>query len=186
MSSPRMPRPVLPSDRAYREYPTHVYPYRAGAAGGFLGGLAMIAVGAASGLLSGRGLWFPVNLIGATFVTRLQNASPAELMRFDPEALAAGLFLHLLMSTALGFLFALLLPALPGRPWAWAVVVGPALVAASLSLLPFINPVMDRYLDRASFVLAHVLYGLVMGLWVAHVEPVPVRPGPDAAGRPVR
>lgn len=45
-------------------WPAEIIPYRAGMIGGLAGGSAMVLVAIAYGLLSGRGIWFPVNLIG--------------------------------------------------------------------------------------------------------------------------
>lgn len=174
----------LPSERAYREYPTEVYPYRAGIVGGLLGGLAMALVAFLYGVISGRGIWFPVNLVGATVVRELQQATPEQLMQFSLAGTLAALSLHLLISTFLGLLFTMSLPALPGPPVVWALVIGPALfLAAFVVILPLINPAMVHQLDVLSFGAAHLVYGLVMGLWVARSAKVPSRPAPDAVWR---
>jgi hypothetical protein len=154
--------------------PAWVYPYRLGLSGGALGGLVMMGVALAYGWQH-NSLWLPVNLIGATVVRDLQTASPAELAAFNLPALIAGLALHLSMSVGLGFLFALLLPTLPGPVLIWSLTVGPALwVLASLLTLPLINPVMGQYVDRPSFLAANVAYGLVLGLWFARAHKVHV------------
>ena len=156
--------------------PAWVYPYRAGVIGGALGGLTMIAVAAIYGLSSGRGLWLPVNLIGATLVRDLQTASLEELSQFNFSALAAGLFLHLMLAIGLGFVFALLLPTLPGPVFVWAIVIGSGLwILASLLTLPLLNPVMGVYVDRPSFYVAHVAYCIVLGLWVMRSPKIHVR-----------
>lgn len=148
-------------------WPTEVVPYRAGAIGGLAGGGAMVLVALAYGWLSGRGIWFPVNLIGATVVRELQAASPETLMAFHPSALLAGLLIHGFLSITLGILYALILPTLPGSPLGWAVLVGPLLwLAATFVILPIFNPIMARYVDWPFFALAHLAYGLTMGLWV--------------------
>jgi hypothetical protein len=154
--------------------PAWVYPYRLGLSGGALGGLAMIGVALAYGWQH-NSLWLPVNLIGATVVRNLQAASLAELSEFNLAALIAGLALHLIMSVGLGFVFALLLPTLPGPVLIWSLTVGPALwVIASLLTLPLINPVMSQYVDRPSFFAAHIAYGLILGLWFARARKVHV------------
>jgi hypothetical protein len=176
----------LPSDRAYREHPTAVYRYRAGAQGGLLGGMAMTVVAFVYGLVTGVGVWVPVNLIGATLVRELQGASFEQLQQFDYAAVVAGLLIHITMSVGLGLVFALLLPALPGRPLIWGAVLGPLLFTiTSLAVLPIVNDVMARYLDWVSFAVAHVAYGLVLGAWIEHSRRVPAWHAPDAVGRPV-
>ncbi len=155
--------------------PALVYPYRAGFVGGALGGAAMVVVAGLYGVLSPHGLWLPVNLIGATLVRHLQEASLQELSQFNGEALMAGLALHAVLSLSLGFIFALLLPTFPGHPLLWALTVGPLLWSiASLLTLPVLNPVMARYVDRASFFLAHLVYGLILGWWVARTPKIHV------------
>ncbi len=154
-------------------YPTHVYPYTAGLVGGMAGGLAMIVPALAYGVLSGRGIWYPVNLVAATVMRGMQLMTPAQLAGFNPLALVAGLAIHLGLAAGLGFLFAVLLPMLPGRPVLWALVVGPLLwFSATLIALPQLNPVMSQLLDWSSFALANGVYGLAMGGWVMYTPRV--------------
>ena len=153
--------------------PAMVYPYTAGVIGGALGGLVMIAVAAVYGLSSGRGLWLPVNLIGATLVRDLQVAPLEQLFAFNAAALLVGLVLHMAMSIGLGLIFAMLLPTLPGSPLLWALIIGPLLwTLASVLILPLLNPVMALYVDHTSFLGAHVVYSLVLGGWIARTPKV--------------
>ena len=155
--------------------PAMVHTYRAGLVGGLLGGLAMVAVALIYGVLAGT-VWLPVNLIGATVVRELQTAPPDVLSTFQPAALVAGLVIHLALSAFLGLVFALLLPTLPGPPILWSIVIGPALWGiASLLVLPAVNPVMAEYVDVPSFFLAHLVYGLVLGWWIARSPKIPVK-----------
>ena len=168
MSQVKPDSPRVEGQSAERSVPEWVYPYRAGVVGGALGGLAMVVVALAYGIWSGRGVWVPVNLIGATLVRDLQGASIETLSQFNLAALIAGLVLHFTLSVGLGFVFALLLPTLPGPPIIWSLTVGPLLWAiASLLALPIINPVMAENVDVSSFLIAHVAYGLVLGWYVA-------------------
>jgi hypothetical protein len=152
-----------------------VYPYRVGLTGGALGGVVMVAVALIYGVTSGRGIWLPVNLIGATVVRDLQGASIATLTQFNAAALIAGLILHMAMSIGLGYVFALLLPTMPGPPILWSLTVGPLLWSiASLLILPAINPVMAEHVDGGSFFIAHVVYGLVLGWWIPRTPKIHV------------
>ncbi len=154
--------------------PAMVYPYSVGVVGGLLGGLAMVPVALAYGLISGRGVWYPVNLIAATLVRSWQHVSPDQLMAFSFAGLAAGLLIHLFMSVGLGLVFAGLLPTLPGSPVIWAFVVGPILWAGAVFAgLPLLNPVMASYVDWPSFALANLVYSLVLGLMVKRTEKIP-------------
>jgi hypothetical protein len=160
--------PSAPAAAEELSVPAWVYPYRAGVIGGALGGIAMTAVAVLYGFSSGRGVWLPVNLIGATIVRELQIAPPEQLSAFNPIALIVGLTLHMALSIGLGFVFALLLPTFPGSPLLWAIIIGPLLWAlASILILPLLNPVMAQNVDRLSFFVAHVVYSIVLGWWVA-------------------
>lgn len=153
--------------------PAMVYPYSAGIYGGLLGGLAMIPTAIAYGLISGRGIWYPVNLIAATFFRSWQQASPEQLAQFGGTGLIVGLAIHFVMSAGLGLLFAVLLPTLPGRPLYWALLVGPILwFGAVYAGLPLLNPVMARQVDLPSFALANLLYSLILGAWVARTPKI--------------
>ena len=154
-------------------YPTHVYPYTAGIVGGLLGGAVMVIPALIYGFVSGYGPWYPVNLIAATVLPQMQTMTPQQLAAFDPAALLIGLAIHLFVATALGLIFAMLLPTLPGHPVWWAIIIGPLLwIAATIVILPVINPIMAKLIDLPSFGAANILYGLVMGLWVANTPKV--------------
>ncbi len=169
---------TTPTERAVSKtlVPAEVYPYRAGIIGGFLGGVAMAIVATATVPFIGRGLWFPLNLVAATVLRDLQSASPEVLGQFMPAAFVVGLLMHLLISTFLGTLFALLLPTMPGSAFIWSLITGPILWAAvQFVALPLFNPIMSEYVDPVSFVIAHFLYSLVLGWWVLRYDKKPVR-----------
>lgn len=155
------------SQAAHPVWPEWVYPYSAGVMGGLIGGMGVALVGAGYGLISGVGLWLPVNLVAAAVLRQLQLQSLGEIARFNPLALGTGLILHAGISIALGAMFSFLLPALPGRPLFWGPVIGPLLwVGASVAALPVINPVMSANLEIVSFAIANALYGLLLGWWI--------------------
>ncbi|MGH2621042.1 MAG: hypothetical protein ACRDHG_10805 [Anaerolineales bacterium] len=155
------------SPEAHPVWPEWVYPYSAGVIGGLIGGVGVALVGAGYGLISGVGIWLPVNLVAAAVLRPLQQQSLGEIARFDPLALGIGLVLHAGVSLALGVLFSFLLPALPGRPLFWGPVIGPLLwVGASVAALPVINPAMSANLEIVSFAIANVSYGLLLGWWI--------------------
>jgi hypothetical protein len=155
--------------------PAWVYPYRTGLIGGAWGGIAMIVVALMYGVSSGRGIWLPVNLIGATVVRSMQAASLDQLAAFDTVALIVGLTLHMALSIGIGLIFALLLPTLPGSPLLWAVIIGPLLWAlVSVLILPLLNPVMAQYVEHTSFFVAHVVYSLILGWSIARTPKVHV------------
>ncbi len=163
-------------DDGIRRIPTEVYPYMSGIYGGLLGGFAMIPVALAYGIISGHGIWYPVNLIAATLLRSWQQASVSQLSQFNYGGLVFGLSIHLVVAMALGLLFVILLPTLPRSPLFWAFVVGPVLWAgATFAALPLVNPVMAQYIDWTSFAVANIVYSFVIGLWVARTPKVPGR-----------
>lgn len=160
----------------FESIPATIYPYAAGIRGGLLGGLAMIPVALAYGLISSHGVFYPVNLIAATLIPAWQRATQAQLELPSLGGLLLGLGIHLLMSVLLGFLFAVMLPALPRSPIFWAFVVGPCLWGGAVFAgLPLLNPVMARLIDLPSFALANILYSLVLGLTVTHAPKILAR-----------
>ena len=133
----------------------------------------MVVVALIYGILS-QNVWLPVNLIGATLVRDLQGAPIEVLSQFNAAALIVGLLMHASLSVGLGFIFSLLLPTMPGPPIVWALTVGPLLWSlASLITLPAINQTMAETVDVPSFFVAHIVYGLVLGWWVARVPKIP-------------
>jgi hypothetical protein len=168
----------IPQSGASERVPTTVYPYSAGILGGLWGGLVMIPVALSYGLMSGHGIWYPVNLIAATLIRSWQQVTPELIAQFSLEGLAVGLAIHVAMSVGLGLVFAVLLPTLPGRPQYWAFLVGPILwFGAVYAGLPLLNPIMARNIDLASFAVANILYSLVLGSWVARTPRVPSETG---------
>lgn len=162
--------------KTYPIWPEWVYPYPAGIVGGLLGGMAVAAVGAGYGLVSGIGLWLPVNLVAAALLRDMQAQSLTEIAQFDLLALLVGLIIHAATSVALGLMFSFILPALPGRPLFWGPVIGPLLwVGASVAALPITNPVMAANVEVVSFAIANVMYGIVLGWWIDRTPMVRVR-----------
>jgi uncharacterized membrane protein YagU involved in acid resistance len=128
--------------------PTAIYPYRAGIIGGLMGGLAMAVIGMITGLVIGRGPWYPINLLAATAMRDFQAMSPEQLSDFSLSGLFVASILHFTVSVAIGLLFAGLLPMLPGHPFMWSLIAGGVLwVFADIVFLLPLNPVMARLVD---------------------------------------
>ncbi len=153
----------------------NVYPLRVGITGGVVAGAVMALAMALWGALSGNGLWFPVNMISATVLRGLQDASIAELQQFMPMAAFVGTLIHFATSILLGLIFAIVLPMLPGWSWFWGVVVGLLLwAAAQYAVLPLVNPKMEALVNQPTFILANVAYSVVLGWWVSRAEKAPI------------
>lgn len=156
--------------------PTEVYPYQAGIVGGLLGGAAMAFVGLIAGVVIGRGIWYPINLLAAMGLRSFQTMSPEQLSQFSSSGLFVGIILHFTISVVFGLIFAILLPNFPGHPLVWSLIGGGVLwVFADVVLLLPLNPIMAQLVDVPSFIIAHVVYTIILGLWVSRYEKVPIR-----------
>jgi uncharacterized membrane protein YagU involved in acid resistance len=156
--------------------PNEIYPYHAGVTGGLLGGAAMAIVGILTGVLLGYGPWYPINLLAATAIREFQTMSPEQLAEFSLPGLFVGTILHLTISVAIGLLFTVLLPMLPGHPLLWSLIAGGVLwVFADVVLLLPLNPIMASLVNVPSFIVAHLVYTIILGLWVSRYEKVPIR-----------
>lgn len=157
-------------------WPDRIYPYHAGVLGGIIGGSVMAIVGIIAGFAIGRGPWYPVNLLAAAALRSFQDMSPEQLSSFSLSGLFVGVILHFTVSIAIGLLFAVLLPAFPGHPLIWSLIMGGILwIFADVVLLLPLNPVMARLVNVPSFIIAHLAYTIVLGLWVNRYEKVPIR-----------
>jgi uncharacterized membrane protein YagU involved in acid resistance len=160
---------------AHSARPTEIYPYRAGVVGGIIGGAVMAVIGIITGIVIGRGPWYPINLLAAMSVRSFQMMTPEQLAEFNLSGLFVGAILHLTISIVIGFLFAILLSALPGHPLVWSIIGGGVLwVFVDVILLLPLNPIMAHLVDVPSFIIAHLAYTLVLGLWVSRYEKVPI------------
>jgi hypothetical protein len=154
-------------------WPSKVYPYWAGITGGLIGGVAMALVGVSAGFVIGHGPWYPINLLAATAIRSFQELSPDQLALFRVEGLVVGTVLHFAIALAIGLLFTIVLPAFPGHPLLWSLIFGGVLwVSANIILLFPLNPVMAHLVDVPSFIIAHVVYTILLGLWVNRYEKI--------------
>jgi hypothetical protein len=189
-------RPVQPSSRKVaidREgavghrmhFPEKVHPYSAGAKGGLVGGVLMALVATSYGLVSGRGIWYPMNLLAAMILPQFSGASPQALDQFSGLSLLVGTVIHLLMSVGVGLLFGIILPTLPRSPVFWAGVVGPLLWTGAIhSFMGVLNPVMEQQVDWPWFVASQFVYGLTVGIVVVRSEKIAAKRIEGHAERP--
>ena len=143
-----------------------------------MGLLAMIA----AATYQHRGFFTPMYQITAllgdgTIERSVQAAARGSLFLLVPEPMLFGVAMHLLIGGFFGGMFALVARAVPAR--LSLVVVGPVfglvvLVVMSLALVPLADAAMsgDRRIPSYAglagwwtFTVAHVIYGLVLGLW---------------------
>src|SRR5438552_929736 len=101
--------------------PQAVHPISAGIKGGIVGGVVMPAPALLWGLLSGHGLWYPVNLLAGMVLPGVGKMDLPELEQFHASLLLVAAGIHVILSVFLGLIYGVLLPTLPEvpRPIAW-------------------------------------------------------------------
>lgn len=180
---------VRESRRAW--LPVEVYPISAGIKGGLAGGVAMAIVAVLYGIVSGTGIWYPINLLAAGFYPAGVMQTTAQIARFQPGAFAIAFVIHGMGSLLVGVLYGALLPIFPRRPILLAGVAVPLVWIALLhSFIGLINPVLNERVDWFWFVVSQFVFGLVAGIIVTRQErirtwqgaPFAVRAGIEAAG----
>ena len=146
-------RPGMPGYRV--RLPETVHPISAGIKGGVIGGLVMPLPALLYGLLSGHGIWYPVNLLAGMVLPGVGNMTDAQLEQFSLSLLLTGMVIHATMSVVFGLIYGVLLPTLPdiatpaaGLPspaasLAWGGLLFPSLwTGVSYSLMGVVNPVL--------------------------------------------
>jgi hypothetical protein len=96
------------------------------------------------------------------------------LKAFDLPALALAIGIHGTFSILVGLLFAVLLPMLPSRRYAFlGSLFAPLLWSALVwSTLDIVNPALNARIDWGWFVASQVAFGLVVGYIIHHSETV--------------
>ena len=162
------------------QLPEKVHPISAGVRGGIVGGLVMPLPALAWGLLSGHGIWYPVNLLAGMAIPGLGARSVPDLEQFDLTLLVVGVLIHAAVSVVFGLLYGVLLPTLPElpRPLAWGGLLMPLLwTAVSFGLMGLANPLLQRGVDWPWFMVSQFLFGLAAAwavLWAGpRLRPLP-------------
>lgn len=158
--------------------PEKVHPISAGVKGGIVGGLVMPIPALAYGLISGHGIWFPINLLAGMVVPAISGATAVELEEFHFGALVVAVCIHAAFSLTFGLLFGVVsptLPPLPGGPVIAGGVLMPLLwTGLCHGFMGIINPVLQEFVSWPWFIASQVVYGLAMSLVVVGTEKVPV------------
>jgi hypothetical protein len=165
-------RPGVGSHRV--RIPAEIHPYSSGLKGGLAGGVAMAMVACLYGLISQGSIWYPINLMAAAALPEMAAADLAQLKAFNGTAFIVALISHLVISSLVGLLFAVLLPMLPSRRAAfWGSVVTPilwsGLVWASLNS---VNPALNARINWVWFIASQIAFGMVTGYIVHHSKMV--------------
>lgn len=146
-----------------------------GAVAGLFGGLATIVVGAILSVMHGDDIWLQSEQIAAVVL----GASAVSQVGFALVPVVVGTLLHLVTSMLLGAFFGIIkrrvlkLPSDLGMPiWAGMVYGLLTWIIAFFIVLPLANPLLlDTY--APSFVIQHIVYGIVTGVLYAYIRPAP-------------
>jgi len=156
--------------------PVETYPISAGVRGGLAGGIAMAVLAAVYGILSGNGIWYPMNLLVAGLLPTTGTQGAGQFGTFDLQRLFIAIPLHLLISLLVGLLYGVMLPMAPKRPILLGGLAAPLLWSFLIhGCLAVINPVMNQRINWLWFVLSQIGFGIVAGLIVVRREKIRTR-----------
>lgn len=156
--------------------PQAVHPVSAGIKGGLVGGLVMPLPALLWGILSGHGLWYPVNLLAGMVVPGIERMSVLELEQFHLGLVLAAVVIHAVMSLTFGLLYGVLLPTLPSipRPIAWGGLLAPLLwTGTSYLLMDFVNPVLEHGVNWPWFIVSQFIFGIVAAAVIMGCQKLP-------------
>src|SRR5216683_1406722 len=189
-SRPRVTRVEWMTEELHRaRLPLEIYPVSAGVKGGLAGSVAMAVLAVLYGIISGHGMWYPINLLSAGFFPA--RATIAQIAAFHWDAFIIATMVHLICSLLVGLLYGAALPMFPRRPILLGGVIAPILWSSLLhSVLEALDPVLNQRIDWVWFVFSQIGFGLVDGVVVSRQErvrtwqylPFAVRAGIEAPG----
>jgi formate-dependent nitrite reductase membrane component NrfD len=141
------------------------------------------------GIVSGRGIWYPINLLSAGLFP--DRSTIAQITVFHWDALIIATIIHLVCSLLVGLLYGAALPMFPRRPILLGGVIAPILWTGLIhSILEALDPVLNQRIDWPWFVVSQIGFGVVAGIVVSKQErirtwqylPFAVRAGIEAPG----
>jgi len=142
--------------------PLETYPFSAGVKGGLAGSVAMAVLAAIFGIVSGHGIWYPINLLAAGFFP--ERITTVQIAAFHWDSLIVASIIHLVSSLLVGLLYSATLPMFPRRPILLGGLIAPILWSGLLhSVLEVLNPALNQRIDWFWFVLSQIGFGLVAG-----------------------
>lgn len=173
---PVVDRLPVAQDQVRAWLPLQTHPISAGVKGGLAGGAAMAVLACAYGLIKAGGIWYPINLLAASVYAQSVKLEAAQLNSFHGDSFVIALFLHLLVSTAVGLLYGAMLPMFARRPMLLGGLIGPVLWSSLLySMLSLLNPLLESHIDWLWFMASQVAFGIVAGMVVVRQPRVPTR-----------
>lgn len=173
---PVVDRLPVAQDQVRAWLPLQTHPISAGVKGGLAGGAAMAVLACAYGLFKAGSIWYPINLLAASVYAQSVKLEAAQLNSFHGDSFVIALFLHLLVSTAVGLLYGAMLPMFARRPILLGGLIGPVLWSSLLySMLSLLNPLLESHIDWLWFMASQVAFGIVAGMVVVRQPRVPTR-----------
>jgi hypothetical protein len=146
--------------------PLEIYPISAGVKGGLAGSVAMALVAVTYGIISRRGLWYPINTLASGFFP--SRHAPAQLGIFQWDSLLIATIVHLILSLLVGLLYGAMLPMYPRRPILLGGLIAPILWSGLVhSTIDLIAPPLNQRIDWRWFVLSQVGFGILAGIIVS-------------------
>ena len=133
-------------------------PRRVGAVAGLIGSIGIIAVVTAVIVATGNGLFTAPRMIASVVFG-------ANVMGIMP--IIVGTLIHLFTGTALGFIFAALMPPIYRTMWMVAgLIYGMiAFAVSTLVVLPLVSQMLTSSADNVFVLLiAHMVYGFILGI----------------------
>jgi hypothetical protein len=154
--------------------PLEVYPIKAGVKGGMAGSVAMAFLAVMYGIISGRGMWYAINVLAAGFFPGRHALT--QIGTFQGDSLLIASVVHLLVSLSVGLLYGATLPMLPRHPILLGGLVAPILWSGLVhSFIELIDPLLKQQIDWVWFVFSQVGFGIVAGIVVSRQQRVPTR-----------
>lgn len=167
-------KPGMPGHRF--RLPEKVHPISAGVKGGIVGGLVMPIPALVYGVVSGNGIWFPVNLLGGMVLPSVEEMSNERLQQFSPLLLLIAVVIHAIISTGVGSMYGVLLPMFPqfrGSQLFFGGLVLPLLWSGiCFGLMGTINPLLEKHVDWRFFIASQIVYGVAAAIVVELSERV--------------
>jgi hypothetical protein len=154
-------------------------PLKAGLVGGIAGGLAMPIPAVLWSLSSGRGIWYPANLLAGLALPDMGKLPAFELKVFHPNWLAIALTIHVAMSLGFGAILGLMMPRLRPIPstLAWGGLLMPLLwTAVSFGLMGVVNPLLQERVSWPWFIASQFVFGVVTAIVVERSERLYIPP----------
>jgi hypothetical protein len=171
--------------------PLETYPVSAGVKGGLAGGVAMAVLACLYGIIKQGSIWYPINLLAATFYTQSIYFGTTSLKAFHLNSFLIACGIHLFTCLLVGLLYGAMLPMFPRRPILLGGIIAPILWSGLLySILGLLNPLLEKKIDWWWFVASQFAFGIVAGVVVARqtrirtrqVMPFLMRAGFEAPG----